>query len=79
MAFRSASPSVTAAIRLGGPDQHGDVDVAQAALCDLAQRLLELDQRARVEEGEAAAVGEAQELGVITIPISAEHPIGEAN
>jgi hypothetical protein len=48
-------------------------------LWDLAWRLLELDERARVEAGEADAVGEAQELGVITIANSAEHPIGEAN
>jgi hypothetical protein len=42
-------PRVAAAIRLGGPDQHGDVDLPQDALCDLAGRLPELDERARVE------------------------------
>jgi len=39
-------------VSLGGPNQHGSLYLAQDALCNLARRLLELDERTRIEAGE---------------------------
>jgi hypothetical protein len=33
-----------AAIRLGGPDERRDLEISHDALCDLAGRILELDE-----------------------------------